>query len=146
MRLDTLHLTLAFVGEVEAGRLDALKAIGAAIRLPSFELRLDFIDRWPHNDIAWVGCSEPSAVLPEFAATLRDALSAQGFPVERRGFTPHLTLLRKSELPSARQAVTPVVWPVTEFVLVRSRRMAHGANYEVLARWPSDPAAVAPVR
>ena len=49
-----LHLTLAFVGDVDRDRLP-LEAVGDAVGGPGFELPIDAVGYWPHNRIVWAG-------------------------------------------------------------------------------------------
>jgi 2'-5' RNA ligase len=146
MRLETLHLTLAFLGEVALDRLDELCGIAAAIEGCTLYLNLDRIGWWRHNQIVWAGLSEHhvSHDLPRLAAALSSRLVEAGFHVEQRAFVPHVTLLRKAG--RSRKADTEGVarlpvwnalaWPVVDFVLVRSLSSAAGTDYRIVGRWP----------
>lgn len=136
MQTDTLHLTLVFLGDVALERIGALKAVASGIEFEPFELQLNVIDCWPKKRITWIGASETPDALLSLAGALSTRLDEAGFAHEHRRFLPHLTLLRKSVVPAARQTVAPLQWSVRSFVLVASRRMADGAHYEVLDRWP----------
>ncbi|WP_374328471.1 RNA 2',3'-cyclic phosphodiesterase [Azonexus sp.] len=138
-RTDTVHLTLAFVGEIDASRLPELAAAAQGLALPSFELTLDRLGYWPHNRIVWAGCSAPPVGLLELAATLRARVMAAGFPVDRgsAGFFPHLTLLRKAmRAPPASTLEAPQGWRCQGFVLVRSHLSASGSRYRVVQHYP----------
>ncbi|NGX15258.1 RNA 2',3'-cyclic phosphodiesterase [Wenzhouxiangella sp. XN24] len=129
------HLTLAFLGKVEASRLDPLRAAAGSVHATAFELALDTFGHWPRAGVAWLGSSRPTPAATALAAALWAALEPLGFPPETRPFVPHLTLLRRCrhcELPAVPQ---PVRWPVREFVLVRSETRPEGADYEILDRW-----------
>ncbi|HNH34889.1 MAG TPA: RNA 2',3'-cyclic phosphodiesterase [Rhodocyclaceae bacterium] len=145
MTRETIHLTLAFVGEVDDDRLaDLLRAAGVAAAAPGlrgFDLVLDRLGWWRHNRILWAGCGQPDPALPALAGALARALGDAGFPVERRPFAAHLTLLRNSRCAAVPAMPEGVRWPVREFVLVRSRLSEKGAHYEILDRWPlaADP-------
>jgi len=137
MRRDTLHLTLAFVGDIEARRLPRLAAIGDAMRWPSFVLTLDQIDYWSHNRIVWAGCRQPPPALTQLATDLGAALAAADFTLPDRAFTPHLTLARKVVDPHWQAPpFSPIEWPVSGARLVMSERDDAGARYRPLARWP----------
>lgn len=136
MQTDTLHLTLVFLGDVAWERIGALKAVAGGIDFEAFELQLDVIDCWPRKRITWIGASETPDALLSLAGSLSARLEEAGFAHEHRRFVPHMTLLRKSVLPAARQTIAPLQWSVRSFVLVASRRKADGAHYEVLGRWP----------
>jgi len=49
MRRENVHLTLVFVGDVAAERLDELGSVAGAIAGHSFELVLDQLGYWRHN-------------------------------------------------------------------------------------------------
>lgn len=134
MTAATLHMTLAFVGQVPAARRAELIDAGASIRLPRFGFVLDRIGQW--RDIVWAGADEPPATLVELANALRDALAARGFRLEARAFAPHVTLLRKAQRLPALAPPPARDWRVTEFALVASQRSPLGSAYTRLAGWP----------
>jgi len=134
MRCDTLHVTLAFLGDIPADRLtEARKAADTVVAEP-FDLELDRLGYWKHNRILWAGGVSPR--LTFLAEALGDNLRAAGFALESRPFFAHLTLLRDArcvELPVMREAVR---WPVSEFVLAESRLSREGSRYDIVGRWP----------
>jgi 2'-5' RNA ligase len=139
MRRETLHLTLAFVGEVATERLGPLIEAGAeaASAARSFRLLLDRRGLWRHKHILWLAPAEPVLALEELADALAEGLRARGFALEKRKFRPHLTLLRKAGgAPETQREWPGVAWQVGDMVLVASERLPEGAHYRVLARWP----------
>jgi 2'-5' RNA ligase len=137
MRSDTLHITMAFLGSTPALHLDDLVACADTVRSDPFELILDQAGYWRHKRIGWLGASETPQQHIELVGALNAALRSAGFAVDARPHVPHVTLLRNTaggELP----ACEPVCWPVSEFVLVKSRTEAEGAHYEVVRRWPLE--------
>ena len=137
-RRDTLHMTLAFIGDIDAARVPGLIAAADAVAVEPFSVCIDRIGSWRHNRIAWAGVGSVPPALTALASGLNGALQAAGFPVERRNFAPHVTLLRRVRDTFAEREVMPVEWPVERFVLVESQRLAQGAHYRVLAQWPAD--------
>lgn len=107
-----LHLTLRFLGQVEASRIPALDALGEQLSLPSFDLTLDRVGHWPRPAALWVGPSETPEELVYFHRRLGEALAPLGFEPEARTFKPHVTLARKIRRPLAESAFEPLVWPV----------------------------------
>lgn len=141
-RAETIHLTLAFVGDVLEASLPALVDAAAGVRGQPFGLCLDRLGFWTHNRLCWAGASAPPPALAELAGGLRAALRDAGFPVEReRGaFVPHVTLVRKAVSAVPARPIGPaVVWRCEAFVLVRSRLSARGAAYEELRQFPLAP-------
>lgn len=164
MRKSTLHLTLAYVGDVGEvgevdganradtagdGRLAGLLALGRAVaeqsRLPApLALQLDCLGYWRHNHILWAGCERVPAGLGLLAARLADALRAGGQPLPQispaRPFAPHVTLVRKlAAVPDARALEAlkeaPQPWLCDEFALLASAPTESGAAYRTLASW-----------
>jgi RNA 2',3'-cyclic 3'-phosphodiesterase len=134
MRRETLHLTLAFLGEIPAGRWIDATAAAAGIAVAPFTVTVDRIEYWKHNRILWAGGeSEPLTAL---ASSLQTGLRAAGFQLETRPFVAHMTLLRDARCPTSPPLAAPITWPVTEFSLVESKLPAAGPQYEVVGRWP----------
>ena len=136
----TLHLTLAFLGDVVADRLPTLLAAVGEIHGPACEFTLDRLGFWAHNRILWAGSSNRSPQLAELAGQLCGHLRATGFLPpgnETRPFVPHITLVRKVGKPPAElPPLPPIIWSAREFVLVRSLLDERGATYQTLGRWP----------
>lgn len=134
MRLDTLHLTLAFLGDIPGGRVLEARRVADAVAVAPFDLMLDRLGYWRHNRILWAGGAVPPR-LTLVANALGDGLSDAGFTLDARPFAPHVTLLRDAQcatIPSLSEAIT---WPVREFLLAASRPTAGGARYEIIGRW-----------
>ena len=88
-----LHLTLAFLGEVESKRLPELRQIVGRLNVfPRFELRFDRIGGFGER-VLFAGLRR-SDELAEIHARLTSELQSSGFDVEEREFKPHVTLAR----------------------------------------------------
>jgi 2'-5' RNA ligase len=135
MRRDTLHLTLAFVGEVSPVQMEALERLAASVAGTPFELVLDRLDWVPGKRIVWAGCNALPP-LTQLAANLAERLQEGGFRVEERPFAAHVTLLRKAGPPGAPLVAPQIRWRAAEFVLVESNPNSDGARYTVIGRWP----------
>lgn len=137
------HLTLAFLGGVEAERVEAVEdaLAQAAGEVEPFTLRLDGTVGTFGGRVLWAGL-EGSAPLAALAGHVRDALAPLGFPPEERPFHAHLTLARArrgGRLPrdlAADYAGPRPAWRVERLALMRSRLGRGGARYEVHASWP----------
>lgn len=141
MRRETLHLTLAFVGDVAPERLAALREIAGSTRLPAFGLLFDRGQCLARKKIFWAAAGTVPPVLHELAASLAARLGAADFRTEERPFAAHVTLLRHArcekgkDLPAGNLRID---WPVRDFVLVESDLKPEGATYRILQRWPLD--------
>jgi RNA 2',3'-cyclic 3'-phosphodiesterase len=136
------HVTLIFLGDVDAGRVAQVKAImqRAAADTPAFELQLDVVEYRRNGGMLWARATQTPDRLAALVLALRAALRASGFAVEDRAFVPHLTLLRDARKPARKSAHIDAMallrWQVHEISLVRSRLSSAGASYEVLNRAP----------
>ena len=138
-RRETIHLTLAFLGNVAVERLPELQRVAGEIDTTAFDLTLDRFGVWQHNRLFWAGCTAPPTALGDLAGALKQRLQAANFAVAdaTRPFVPHVTLVRKLSRLDGPSSVAEVPgWRCREFVLVRSRLSDKGSAYEVLARFP----------
>ncbi|WP_341679098.1 RNA 2',3'-cyclic phosphodiesterase [Niveibacterium sp. SC-1] len=137
MRAETLHLTLCFLGDVEAARVaDACDAAAQTGSLPGFGFDLDQLGCFERARVLWAGSSHWPDALADLAAALAAATEKAGFRIEARPFLPHVTLVRDPVAPPPEAPWSPLRWEAREFVLVESIRRPAVAHYETLARWP----------
>lgn len=136
VRRDSLHMTLAFIGAVSPPQLAALRDIAGKVRGEVFDLEVDRISCWRHNRIVWAGCSRVPSRQRRLSDTLGSALEQAGFVLDKRPFTPHVTLARKARCDNLPELAQAIPWRVGDFVLVESSLLSSGANYRVLDRWP----------
>jgi len=144
MTLESLHLTLKFLGEIREEDVPRLVARARA-KLASeepFEVKLAGFGAFPNTREAralWLGVSDGASELARLARKLDSAARAVGAPRERRPFEPHLTLgrLRDPLRVELERAASPesVAWTVSEVVLYESRLSADGAWHVPLARF-----------
>jgi 2'-5' RNA ligase len=135
MRAETLHLTLAFLGETPVERLAALRAAADHVARASFALVLDRAAWWKHNRIVWAGASLVPEALADMVAALRERITAAGFRCDPKPFVAHATLLRGATPRGALPALMPIEWRGAGFVLVRSTLAPGGSRYETVAAW-----------
>lgn len=136
MQTDTLHCTLAFLGEVAEHRLEALRLAAQEVAFRPFGLTWRGAHYWGHNHIVYAAPDAIPPALGALVAALQDSLRAHRFRFEDRPYKPHVTLLRHASWKDAPLPSMPAVhWQARDFVLVQSLGDAHGARYEVLCRF-----------
>ena len=96
---DGLHLTLKFLGEVSEAKLPSLcdPLTDIARSSTPFAIYLERLGTFPREQtprVIWVGARSDGDGLARLARSVENAMTAQGFPAEERGFNPHLTLGR----------------------------------------------------
>ncbi len=97
VRTENLHVTLKFIGNVDAGKLDAIRAALAEVCSGgAVELHFRGLGFFPNEKrprVLWAGI-EASPHLVTLAADIDARLEKLGIPHETREFSPHLTLAR----------------------------------------------------
>lgn len=98
-RDDNLHLTLVFLGEVDETLIPAIRYAMNRVSVESLILQFSSIGFFKRADgqIWWVGI-EPNPLLLETQSFLSKQLTEAGFKIEKRKYTPHLTLGRNIRL------------------------------------------------
>lgn len=140
MQPETLHMTLAFLGDVPESRIPDLCGVMADCQAEPFQLDIDQLGYWPANHILWAGCRRPPVQLGELVAGIHAVLRRVKLSPARPDFFPHITLLRNAQVVQALPEPEPIAWQVGEWLLVESRRDAVGGAYHRLAAWPAGPA------
>jgi 2'-5' RNA ligase len=147
-----LHLTLAFLGELDDEALALVSALAGEVarHAAPFELALAGLGVFGPTDaprVIWAGVGGELRSLLALQRRLADALVGEGFPREQRPFSPHLTLARlKRPLDeAARQRLRallggpsprPTRWRVADLRVMRSELAATGARYTALSVAP----------
>jgi RNA 2',3'-cyclic 3'-phosphodiesterase len=97
---DQLHLTLAFVGDLDQEALQRLHEKLAAITVPAFLLPVAGVGTFgkPRPTTVWVGVGKGHPHLFALHKRVHDAMFAAGLQPELRAFRPHVTLARTSDV------------------------------------------------
>jgi 2'-5' RNA ligase len=155
---ESLHVTLKFIGEWRAERLEELKRALAELRGDQSTITFSGTGFFPTPKAArvfWAGIQSGPEVA-SLASNVDRATSALGIESEQRAFTPHLTLARtgsgrpqrisrdRTNLIFRRLQETLGTMPVPEFgrmtarefFLYESKLSPKGAAYSKLYRFP----------
>lgn len=148
-RREQFHLTLRFLGDVEATRVEALtEAIRAACSgFGALHLRAERIGCFPERGyprVVWVGVRDEAEQLPRLQQVVQAA--TEGFTSEPREerFTGHLTLARikgikRPEAEALGKAAVGMAdrffgqWSAYQIELMRSELLPQGAQHSSLA-------------
>lgn len=98
VRLESLHITLKFIGEKPAEIIPNLHDSLNKVSLPSFAITFAGTGFFPSPKsprVFWIGI-QAAPELQKLAAAIDDCTAQLGIPKEERAFSPHLTLARKS--------------------------------------------------
>lgn len=131
-----LHVTLAFLGSVPASRFEAVVASADAVRATPFDIAFDQLEIWARSHVLCLTTSRVPAELARLEERLRFNLLSEQFEIRQEEYRPHVTLARDVKRHNHREAIEPIGWHVSDFVLVHSRSGPSGSEYEVIRRWP----------
>ena len=128
-RRENLHLTLAFIGEYPDP--DAVADVMESVPFTPCRLTLGGIGSF--GELWWLGVGGAEE-LTKYVTRLRRALTEAGIPVDRKKFSPHVTLIRRPD----RAAIPPVEIPRASMEaagvsLIRSDGGTHGVIYTEIA-------------
>ena len=129
---DNLHLTLVFLGEIHPSRISIIKEAMENLASAPFEIIYHTLGYYRRGgkDLWWVGLRKSKELL-ELRRNLVDLLSAEGFSIEKRTYSPHLTLAREVEIREMQDklllegSVKPFTSHVDSISLMKSERL-HG--------------------
>ncbi len=157
---ESLHVTLKFIGERPDATVKEVENALRGISAKPFQLSFRGSGFFPAEKSArvfWIGI-QADAALPDLATQIKGSLVRLGIELEKRAFSPHLTLARagnasgapgrqKGDRPnrrfSALQAKLSAVpspdfgtMNAAEFFLYRSQLSSRGAQYTKIGRFP----------
>ncbi len=145
---EQVHLTLKFLGDVPADRLDELKAAlnRACEGQEPFQLVLEGIGCFPNPRnprVVWVGLRGDQERLLRLQRRIAEQTRGFGDHIETRAFQPHLTIGRLKAEPRRAKQVGEAVeqtrvdrlgdWTVSDVELMQSELSPAGARYTKLA-------------
>lgn len=160
VRDEHLHLTLLFLGNVDAAAEARLAEAAAAVRADAFDLALDRVGSFFRARVLWVGPSQAPPALGELRRQLEAAATQAGVPFDPKPLVPHLTCYRDVRKALEPAAIEPLRWPVRAFALVHSaggppaslttdegrRHLRMARQYHVVSQWPLQNAPVTNVK
>ena len=150
---ESIHLTLQFLGDVPADRVDGIGlAVQRACRpFGPFDVHLSNLGCFPNKRkarVLWVGVGGDVEALACLQKAVERELQTLGFAPEARAFQPHLTLARikdwagpeeRSDMADQLAKVQPdpaAAMTVREVHLMKSDLRPSGAVYTSLATAP----------
>lgn len=129
MRAENLHLTVAFIGELDDRAGGDIAAACRGLHLPPCEWHLDAIGYFARPRVLWAG-GPMSPLLAQIVQAARALLDQASVEYDHKEFVPHVTLLRDvRRYDGSRDVRPPIAWPIEEIALYRTGRDASGARY-----------------
>jgi 2'-5' RNA ligase len=146
---ENLHITLRFVGEIPAEKVEALRQKLREVRYKRFSMLVRGVGAFPsisHPRVIWLGVDEGSAELSQLASLVShvvDSLKLGSQQGSEESFTPHLTIarLKAPPPPEARRIMENLAeavfgrQDVDAFYLFKSDLTPRGPIYTVIERY-----------
>jgi 2'-5' RNA ligase len=143
---ENYHMTLRFIGEVQAHQAEEIDLALHALRGRGFSLTLSGVGTFAkggRDTQLWVGVQRNPA-LEHLQAKVETALQRAGLEPERRRFTPHVTLARLDNAVPAKLAAFVQThnlfraepFPVEHFILFSSRLGKEASVYTAEVDYP----------
>jgi 2'-5' RNA ligase len=146
-RPEQLHVTLRFLGEVPAAKIDAIEVGLAEVKVVPFVLPLEGCGTFPPGApprVLWIGVGSGHPRLFQLRQKVDDALLAAGLWLDVRTFHPHVTLARcgaesgkgVAHWENAHREFTAPPFRVDAFDLYASELRPDGAVHTLRRRFP----------
>jgi 2'-5' RNA ligase len=142
--LPTLHLTLAFLGSLDAARVPDLTRVLGGIGWRRAECRLNeplFLPAHGKRRVVALELDDPSGTLRRLQAAVSSGLAAEGLcEPEKRPWLPHVTVarFRRPGHPFSLQNVNIGAFGVVRMVLYSSHLERAGAVHTPVADFPAS--------
>jgi RNA 2',3'-cyclic 3'-phosphodiesterase len=146
-KLENMHLTLNFLGEVDEGRIGEVEkaCVSSAAEIQPFTLSLNGTGVFPNARqprVLWAGLGGEIEKAVEMRRLLEERLALIGFEPEAKDYRPHLTIGRVKSNRKTRELLAladghrlpALSFVVTEIVLMKSDLRPEGAEYTPIAR------------
>ena len=146
-RVDNIHLTLKFFGDVEETRIERIaRAVSKAVdTFAPFDISIGDTGAFPKPSqprVLWIGIEDTTGQLSRLHNRFEEECALEGFDKESRAFRPHLTIARIRKPEGARRLAEvnkELNFPsmklrVSELVVFRSELSSKGSKYTPLSR------------
>jgi 2'-5' RNA ligase len=148
-RVEGLHVTLKFIGEVKDPKPEEIKQALNAVKASQFEVNFQNVGFFPTAKsprVFWVGV-QSGEDLAHLASMIDQTTEKLGIVREERAFSPHLTLARAGTRdPQSLRGLTPLLtaeappqfgtMTALEFWLYQSQTGPGGSKYTKVQRYP----------
>jgi RNA 2',3'-cyclic 3'-phosphodiesterase len=148
---ENIHLTLKFLGNVSAHRLNEVKSSLKRLAFPAFNAEVKGVGAFPNlkrMNVIWVGVNEGWSQVEQIYEQVEKLLSSLGFAKETRPFSPHITIARvrsgrkRDEVANFLQHLSEESFGTVRVDKVRLKQSilsGSGPKYSTLLEVPGEP-------
>ena len=135
VQTQNVHITLVFLGNVDAASELLIKQNVTGISARPFVLTFDKLSYWRRPRVLCLTCSQLVDEVEILVAALNREVASCGLQTDTRPYQPHITLARHARyLPDIK--FEPIIWRAESFCLVESCSELDGVCYKVRQQWP----------
>jgi 2'-5' RNA ligase len=142
-RVDNIHLTLKFFGNVALDRIETIsRALDRAVKdFAPFEIGIGKTGMF-RAQVLWVGVSDSSGKLSALHRQIEKECATEGFEKEDRAYRPHLTIARIRGHEGAKRLANAhvqmqfanIAVAVKDLVVFRSELSPKGSKYTAISK------------
>lgn len=131
-RRENLHLTLAFLGEIDVNQIEEVKSAMNAINLHSMNLTFGKVGYFRgDSELWWIGIDNNPTLLGMQRALINELKKTSVTP-DMKKFRPHITLVRQMNIGHADIGFKPFTTKVSHISLMLSERVNGKLTYTEL--------------
>lgn len=136
---DNLHLTLVFLGECDEKQAAYAKFAMNAVKFKPFAINIGCIGRFKRSNgnIWWAGVSNNNH-LTKLYNDLTNKLTEFGFQIEKRKFSPHITLGREIITKDSPHSFEEFGQTIDRIELMKSERINGKLKYTAIHNINAD--------
>ena len=132
---NNLHITLQFLGDLEASERKCLEKKTVQTFVQPFSLRLDIYGYLKLSQILWLGCSSYPRELTRLVNHLKSIGEHCGVKIDEHIYKPHVTLFKKVPKADFPDIPFTITWHATEFHLLESVMDKNTIRYNTLVTY-----------
>jgi 2'-5' RNA ligase len=125
-----------FLGDISYPVAECISQGIQDVMVQPFHLSLDRLGFFEKKEIFWVGPSIVPVELESLFKSVRNCVQHCGISKLSKRYIPHLSLLRKCNVPISNPDFAPIKMEVDEFHMIESRLDRDRARYYVVESFP----------
>jgi 2'-5' RNA ligase len=130
--VNDLHLTLAFIGDLDDGAAFDLAAAIAMLHFDPINWQINKLGFFQLAGVVWAG-SDRTTPLDDLAHCARALLDRTSIAYDQRPWAPHVTLLRGVQAFETEE-IAAIEWRIASLGLYRSAPSAKASRYAPVMR------------
>jgi 2'-5' RNA ligase len=132
-RDENLHITLAFIGEVNPKKADKIKAIMDTVTFAPFAATVERLGTFSRGTLWWAGLREDKPLM-DLQREIEHKLALCGFEMDGRKYSPHITLGREVMTDAKPWKIEPFGETAGGIDLMMSERIGGKLMYTAIYR------------